>query len=184
MGNVKVADTYFSFVKRSLPFANGSDRLQKGQLCRRFLTNRTLALRSLVTNASFNQWVRILLMPKIDRAHENYLTPKIWETHLREIFYGTLIFEQSSIISIGHYSGGHTSSCPPTWRPKLLFACILLDRYLRSDVLKTLLNHLFNNFLGNSLFQKSHFGHVTSYELIHFNKMVRVWKTKSLLFCF
>ena len=25
---------------------------------------------------------------------------------------------------------------------------------------------------------------MTSYELIHFKKMVRVWKTKSLLFCF
>ena len=31
--------------------------------------------------------------------------------------------------------------------------------------------------------KKSHFGHVTSYELIHFKKMVRVWKTKWLLFC-
>ena len=67
----------FLFRKRSLPFANGSDRLQKGQLCRRFLTNRPLALRSLVTNASFKQGVGILLMPKIDKAHKNYLTPKI-----------------------------------------------------------------------------------------------------------
>ena len=32
-------------------------------------------------------------------------------------------------------------------------------------------------------FWKSHFGHVTSYELTNFKKMVRVWKTKSLLFC-
>ena len=31
-------------------------------------------------------------------------------------------------------------------------------------------------------FWKSHFGHVTSYELNNFKKMVRVWKTKSLLF--
>ena len=31
--------------------------------------------------------------------------------------------------------------------------------------------------------KKLHFGHVTSYELTHFKKMVRVWKTKSLLFC-
>ena len=36
---------------------------------------------------------------------------------------------------------------------------------------------------GNSQFQKSHFGHVTNYELTHFKKMVQVWKTKSLLFC-
>ena len=99
----------FLFRKRSLPFANGSDRLQKGQLCRLFLTNRPLALRSLVTNAFFKQWVGILLMPKIDRAHKNYLTPKIWEeTHLREIFYGTLIFEQGSMICIGAHVGGHT----------------------------------------------------------------------------
>ena len=32
-------------------------------------------------------------------------------------------------------------------------------------------------------FKNSHFGHVTSYELTHFKEMVRVWKTKSLLFC-
>ena len=32
-------------------------------------------------------------------------------------------------------------------------------------------------------FKKSHFGHVTSYELTHFKKMLRVWKTKSLSFC-
>ena len=55
--------------------------------------NRPLALRGHVTNASSKQWVGILLMPKIDRAHKNYLTPEIWDgTHLREMFYGTLIF--------------------------------------------------------------------------------------------
>ena len=71
--------------------------------------NRTLALRGQKTNASFKQWVGILLMPKIDRAHKNYLTPEIWEeTHLREIFYGTLIFQQSSMICIGRHVGGHT----------------------------------------------------------------------------
>ena len=31
--------------------------------------------------------------------------------------------------------------------------------------------------------KKSHFSHVTSYELTHFKKLARVWKTKSLLFC-
>ena len=63
------------------------------------MSNRPLALRGHVTNASFKQWVGILLMPKIDRAHKNYLTPEIWkEMHLREIFYGTLIFQGSSII--------------------------------------------------------------------------------------
>ena len=48
--------------------------------------NRPLALRGHVANASFKQWVGILLMPKIVTAHKNYFTPEIWEeTHLREI---------------------------------------------------------------------------------------------------
>ena len=65
-------------------------------------SNRALDLRGHVPNASFKQWVGILLMPKIDRARKNYLTPEIWEeTHLREIFYGTLIFQQSFMICIG-----------------------------------------------------------------------------------
>ena len=73
------------------------------------LVNRPLALRGHVTNTSFKQWVGILFMPKIDRAHYHYLTPEIWEeTHLREIFYGTLIFLQSSVICIGRHIGGHT----------------------------------------------------------------------------
>ena len=68
-----------------------------------------LALRGHVTNAFFKQWVGILLIPKTDRAHKNYLTPEIWEeTHLREIFYGTLIFQQSSMICVGRHVGGHT----------------------------------------------------------------------------
>ena len=43
------------------------------------LFNRPLALRGRMTNASFEQWVGILLMPKIHRAHNNYFTPQIWE---------------------------------------------------------------------------------------------------------
>ena len=71
--------------------------------------NRPLALGGHVTNASFKKWVGILLMPKIDRAQKNYLTPEVLEeTHLREIFYGTLIFQQSSMICIGRHVGGHT----------------------------------------------------------------------------
>ena len=47
-------------------------------------------------------------MPKIVRAHKNYLTPEIWEeTHLREIFYSTLIFQRSSMICISRHVGGH-----------------------------------------------------------------------------
>ena len=73
------------------------------------LFDRPVALRGHVTNASFKQCVGILLIPKIDRAHKNYLSPEIWEgTHLREIFYGTLIFQQSSMICIGRHVGGHT----------------------------------------------------------------------------
>ena len=38
------------------------------------------------------QCVGILLMPKIDTTHKNYLTPEhSKETHSREMFYGTLI---------------------------------------------------------------------------------------------
>ena len=71
--------------------------------------NPALVLRGHVTKASFKHWVGILLMPKIDRAYKNYLTPEIWEeTHLREIFYGTLIFQQSSMICICRHVGGHT----------------------------------------------------------------------------
>ena len=48
-------------------------------------------------------------MPRIDRAHKNYLTPEIREeTQLREIFYGTLIFQQSRMICISRHVGGHT----------------------------------------------------------------------------
>ena len=48
-------------------------------------------------------------MPKIDRAHKNYLTPDISEqTHLTEIFSGTLIFQESGMICIGHHVGGHS----------------------------------------------------------------------------
>ena len=36
-----------------------------------------LASRGHVTNASFKQWVGILLMPKFDGAHKNYHTPEI-----------------------------------------------------------------------------------------------------------
>ena len=38
---------------------------------------RPLALRGHVTNTSLKQLVGVLLMPKIDRAHKNYVTPKI-----------------------------------------------------------------------------------------------------------
>ena len=62
-----------------------------------------------MTNASFKQRGGIVLMPKIYRAHKNYLTPEIWEeAQGRQIFYGTLIFQQKSMICIGRHVGGHT----------------------------------------------------------------------------
>ena len=73
-----------------------------------FQQYRPLALRGHVTNASSKQWVGVLLMPKIDRAHKNYLTPEIWEEmHLREIFYGTLILQQR-VYALKH--GGQNKS--------------------------------------------------------------------------
>ena len=39
--------------------------------------NRPLAIRGHVANTSLKKLVGILLMPKIDRAHKNYLTPEI-----------------------------------------------------------------------------------------------------------
>ena len=72
-------------------------------------SNRPLALRGHVTNASFKQCVGIFMLPKIDRAQK-----------LSYIFCGDLIFQRSSMICIGRHAG-------QTWRPKLLFANILLN---------------------------------------------------------
>ena len=141
--------------------------------------NRHHALRLHVTNASFKEWVGILLKPNIDWTH---LTSEIWEeTHLKELFYGTLIFQQNNMICIVFV---WLYSCLPTWRPK---------QCPRSDVLLTLPHHVFNISLKLKCkicvqkevidnLKKSHFGQVGSNEHIHFKKMVRVRKTKSLLF--
>ena len=84
-----------------------------------------------MTNAFFKQWVGILLMPKIDGAHRNYLTTEIWEkTHLRKIFYGTLIFQQSSMICTGHHVGGHTLALQLGRQNYfLLLSCKMFDSY-------------------------------------------------------
>ena len=84
-----------------------------------------------MTNAFFKQWVGILLMPKIDKVHKSYLTPEIWEeTHLREIFYGTLIFQQSSMICIGCHVGGHTLALQHGGQNYfLLLSCWTFDSY-------------------------------------------------------
>ena len=46
------------------------------------VNNRPLALGGHVTNASFKQWVGILLMPKIDRARKTYPTAEIWRKRI------------------------------------------------------------------------------------------------------
>ena len=87
-------------------------------------------------------------------------------------------------------------SCPPTWRSKLRFAYILLTSDSYAQMCCKRYHIIFSTFplkfkrktcvwkeVIHKLIHKSHFGHVTSYELTHFKKMVRVWKTKSLLFC-
>ena len=92
-------------------------------------SNRPLALRGHVTSASFKQWVGILLIPKIDRARKNYLTPEIWEeTYLREIFYGTLIFQQSSMICIGRHV--RLQRTLPCWRAAKTTFCLYLVKHL------------------------------------------------------
>ena len=92
-------------------------------------SNRPLALRGHVTSASFKQWVGILLIPKIDRARKNYLTPEIWEeSHLREIFYGTLIFQQSSMICIGRHV--RLQRTLPCWRAAKTTFCLYLVKLL------------------------------------------------------
>ena len=70
-------------------------------------------------------------MPKIDRAHKNYLTTEIREVrHLREIFYGTLIFQQSSMISIDRHVGGHTLALQNGGQNYfLLIPCETFDSY-------------------------------------------------------
>ena len=87
--------------------------------------NRPLALRGHVINASSKQWVGILLMPKIDRTHKNYLTSEIWDgTLLREIFYGTWFFNK--VVWIVLAPCWRANSCPLTWRPKRRFWLMLV----------------------------------------------------------
>ena len=177
-----------------------------------FRENRPLALRCHVTNASFKQWVGISLMLKIDRARKNYLTPEIWEeTHLRVwagvrrqliprkcslclqgIFYDTLTFWQSwssSMICIGRHVGGHTLALQhDSQNYFLLISCLTFDSYIQMCCKRyhIIFSTFSLQFKCKICVQKeviSHFGHVTSYELTHFKKMVQVWKTKSILFC-
>ena len=70
-------------------------------------------------------------MPKIDRAHKNYLTPEILEEmHLKGIFYSTLTSQQSSMICIGCHVGGHTLQLllPSNMLAKTTFCFYLVKR--------------------------------------------------------
>ena len=96
---------------------------------RRFEDSLTKRLYSYVTNASFKQWVGILLMPKLDRAHKSYLTPEIWEeTNLRDIFYGTLIFQPSSIFVLAAVLEGIL--LPSDMMAKTTFCLYLVKRLI------------------------------------------------------
>ena len=62
-----------------------------------------------MTSASFKQRVGMLLMPKIDRAHKNFLTTRnLTGNAFREDISWHFDFQQSSMIFIGRHVGGHT----------------------------------------------------------------------------
>ena len=112
---------------------------------------RPLALRVHVTNVSFKQWVRILLMPKIDRAHKNYLIPEIWEeTHEGRYFMALWFFNKvvwfvlaSNMaanttfclclvkrLNFGHvtiYEPTHFKKMVQVWKAKSLILCLRYD---------------------------------------------------------
>ena len=95
--------------------------------------NRPLALGGHVTNSSFKKWVGILLMPKIDKAQKNYLTPEVLEeTHLREIFYGTLIFQQNSMTCFGRHVVLEGILLPSNIAAKTTFFLYLVKRLIVS----------------------------------------------------
>ena len=93
--------------------------------------NRPLALRGHVTNASFKQLVGIFPMPKIDRAHKNYLTAEIWEEFT---FKGDILWHfgfSTKQYDLYWLPCWRTYFCPPTWRPKLFFAYFFLNVWYR-----------------------------------------------------
>ena len=85
-------------------------------------------------------------MPKIDRAHKNHLTPEIWEeTHLREIFYGTLIFQQSSMILYWLPCWKAYSCLPPV--NFIIFSTIFLKLKYKISVQKEVIHSFKNHIL-------------------------------------
>ena len=140
----------------------------------------------------------VLRMPKIlllEHTCKNYLTPEIWEeTHLRETFYGTLIFQQSSTIYIGRHVEGHTLALQHDGQNYFLLICrsmfysyaqMCCKRYhiifstfslkfkckicVQREVIHNFKNHILVTWPFTNLFI--------------LRKWLRVWKTKSPLFC-
>ena len=170
-----------------------------------FPINRPLALRGLVTNASFKQWLGILWMTKIDIVHKNYLTHEIWEeTHLREIFYGTSVFQQSSMNCIGSHVGGMLLLFNMTRRLHdgqnnfLLVSCLIVMLRCALNVIFSTIHHVIFSTISVKLKCKIS----VQEEVIHsfknqilvtwpaiyehphiFKKIVQVCKTKALFFC-
>ena len=124
------------------------------------------------------------------------LTLEIWEeTHLREIFYGSLIFQQSSMICIGCHIGGHTLALQHGGQNCfLLVSCKSLNSYAQMCCKRyhIIFSTMSLKFKCKIFVQKKVIRSFENYilvtwsttELTHFKKMVRVWKTKSLLFWF
>ena len=107
----------------------------RGNTCRWInQMNRPLALRYHVTNASFKQWVGILLMRKIDRACKNYRTTawtEIWEeTHSREIFMALWFFNKVVWFVLAAMLEGIL--LPSNMAAKTTFTRILIRYLLRS----------------------------------------------------
>ena len=148
-------------------------------------SNWPLAPRGHMTNAPLKQWVVILLLPKIDRTHKNYLTPKIWEqTYFREIFYGTLIFNKVAWFVLAAVLEGillPSNMAAKTTFCVYLVKCLIVKFRCAINVTTSFFQH--SAWSSSVIFLKSSFGHMTSYGLSHFKQMVQVWKTKSLLFC-
>ena len=138
-GTTGCIDSRLIWVNCSLPHL-----LQTPVFCRRKQTscielkyaNRPLARKGHVTIASLKQQVGILLLPKIDRTHKSYLTHKICkEMHLREISYGTLIFQQSNMICMGRIVGGHTLALQHGGQNYFfLKSCQMFDGYVQCAI--------------------------------------------------
>ena len=79
-------------------------------------------------------------MPKIDRVHKSYPIHSKFEeeTHLREIFYGTLIFQRSSMICIGHHVGGHALALQHGGQNYFLLVIMLLCKDFENLMLNQL----------------------------------------------